>query len=336
MTEHVTLSRKELDRLQIMTRIAEKRLTRTRAAELLRMSERQVRRLYAAYQARGAAGLASAKRGRPSHRQLPQATRDRVVELIREHYTDFGPTFATEKLVEVHGLRVGVETVRLWMIEAGIWLPRSRRARRSYQPRERRACAGELVQIDGSRHAWFEDRGPGVSPEAQKINRERNMIRVQPLPIDAEIIPVHVVIGSQPKGKHSDVSCRKRPRGRISTVKDSRKTQGVGLVVAGLDRNEGAPSRTPPINGKGVGVNVTHQVTIDHHAIPTSRKGPARIRELHERFVDQIGCILDASQVLMCGRSWYFYGKADFIETDSCRVMKVDIASWARARELWI
>lgn len=163
MTEPVTLSRKELDRLQMMTRIAEKRLSRTRAAELLGMSERQVRRLYAAYVAHGPAGLASCKRGRPSHRRLPQATRDQVLGLIREHYGDFGPTFACEKLVEVHGLRIGVETVRLWMIEAGIWLSRSRRARRSYQPRERRACVGELVQIDGSRHAWFEDRGPACT-----------------------------------------------------------------------------------------------------------------------------------------------------------------------------
>lgn len=163
MTEHVTLSRKELDRLQMMTRIAEKRLTRKRAAELLGMSERQVRRLYAAYQTRGAAGLASIKRGRPSHRQLPQATRDRALELIRERYSDFGPTLACEKLVEIHELAVSVETLRLWMIEAGIWLPRSRRARRSYQPRERRACAGELVQIDGSRHAWFENRGPACA-----------------------------------------------------------------------------------------------------------------------------------------------------------------------------
>lgn len=163
MTEHVTLSRKELDRLQMMTRIAEKRLTRKRAAELLGMSERQVRRLYAAYRTCGAAALASAKRGRPSHRQLPQATRDRAVELVRERYGDFGPTFACEKLAEAHGLSVSVETLRLWMIEAGIWLPRSRRARRSYQPRERRACAGELVQIDGSRHAWFEDRGPACT-----------------------------------------------------------------------------------------------------------------------------------------------------------------------------
>ena len=79
MTEHVTLSRKELDRLQIMTRIAEKRLTRTRAGDLLRMCERQVRRLYGAYQTRGAAGLASAKRGGPSHRQLPQGASVRAI-----------------------------------------------------------------------------------------------------------------------------------------------------------------------------------------------------------------------------------------------------------------
>jgi hypothetical protein len=115
------------------------------------------------FQARGAAGLASAKRGRPSHRQLPRATRDCVLALVREHYSDFGPTFAREKLFEVHGLTIGVETLRLWMIQADIWIPRSRRARRSYQPRERRSCFGELVQIDGSRHAWFEDRGPACT-----------------------------------------------------------------------------------------------------------------------------------------------------------------------------
>ena len=160
MTEHLTLSHKELDRLQIMTRIAEKRLTRRRAAELLKLTERQVYRLYAAFEARGAAGLASAKRGRPSPRKLSWAVREQALGLIRERYSDFGPTLACEKLVELHGLTVSVETVRSWMVDAELWLPRCRRARRSYQPRERRACAGELVQIDGSRHAWFEDRGP--------------------------------------------------------------------------------------------------------------------------------------------------------------------------------
>jgi len=163
MTEYLTLSHKELDRLQILTRIADRRLSRRRAAELLKLTERQVYRLYAAFQARGAAGLASARRGRPSHRKIPAAVRERALALVREHYRDFGPTLACEKLVELHDLTVSVETVRSWMIEADIWLPRSRRARRSHQPRERRACLGELVQIDGSRHAWFEDRGPACT-----------------------------------------------------------------------------------------------------------------------------------------------------------------------------
>ena len=163
MTEHLTLSHKELDRLQILTRITDRRLTRRRAAELLKLTERQVYRLYAAFQARGAAGLACASRGRPSHRKISADVRERALALIRENYRDFGPTLACEKLVELHGLTVSVETVRSWMIEADLWLPRSRRARRSHQPRERRACAGELVQIDGSRHAWFEDRGPACT-----------------------------------------------------------------------------------------------------------------------------------------------------------------------------
>jgi hypothetical protein len=163
MTEHVTLSHEELDRLQIMTRIAERRLTQRHAGELLGVGERQIRRLYRAFKARGAAGLVSTKRGRPSHRQLPQETRCRALELIRAHYGDFGPTLAHEKLTENHGLTLSVETLRGWMITDGIWLPRARRARRSYPPRERRACRGELVQIDGCDHAWFEDRGPSCT-----------------------------------------------------------------------------------------------------------------------------------------------------------------------------
>jgi hypothetical protein len=150
----------ELDRLQVMTRIAERRLTRRRAAELLRLSERQVRRLYDAFATEGAASLASRRRGRPSGRRLAAATRDQAVTLIRERYADFGPTFAHQKLTEEHALTLSVETLRGWMIAAEIWVPRTQRARRSYPPRVRRACLGELVQIDGSDHAWFEDRGP--------------------------------------------------------------------------------------------------------------------------------------------------------------------------------
>ncbi len=151
---------KELDRLHVMTRIAERRLTRRRAAGLLRLSERQVRRLYQAFTRDGAAGLVSRRRGRPSARRLPHPTRERALALIRERYADFGPTFAHQKLTEEHALVLSVETLRGWMSAAGLWVPRAQRTRRSYPPRERRACLGELVQIDGSDHAWFEDRGP--------------------------------------------------------------------------------------------------------------------------------------------------------------------------------
>jgi hypothetical protein len=79
---------------------------------------------------------------------------------VRERYPDFGPTFAHQKLTEDHGLACSVETLRGWMTAAGLWVPRAQRTRRSQPPRPRRACLGELVQIDGSEHAWFEDRGP--------------------------------------------------------------------------------------------------------------------------------------------------------------------------------
>src|SRR5438094_475173 len=160
MAGPLTLSMKELDRLQVLTRIAERRLTRRRAAGLLQIGERQVRRLYRAFVQDGAAGLVSRRRGRPSARRLPAATQERALALIRERYADFGPTFAHQKLTEEHALVLSVETLRGWMSAAGLWVPRAQRARRSYPPRERRACLGELVQLDGSEHAWFEDRGP--------------------------------------------------------------------------------------------------------------------------------------------------------------------------------
>src|SRR6266699_2907224 len=109
---------------------------------------------------RRAPGATPLSRVRPSPRRLPAATQERALALIRERYADFGPTFAHQKLTEEHALVLSVETLRGWMSAAGLWVPRAQRARRSYPPRERRACLGELVQLDGSEHAWFEDRGP--------------------------------------------------------------------------------------------------------------------------------------------------------------------------------
>jgi transposase len=156
----VTLSMEELERLEVLTRLAERRLTQRRAAEQLGLSARQVRRLVRRFAAGGAAGLAARQRGRASNRRLSAATQERALALVRERYADFGPTFAQQKLTEEHEVACSVETLRSWMTAAGLWVPRTQRTRRSYPPRPRRACLGELVQLDGSDHAWFEDRGP--------------------------------------------------------------------------------------------------------------------------------------------------------------------------------
>ena len=108
--------------------------------------------------------MISKRRGRSSNRRKPEALRARALAIIRERYWDFGPTLAAEKLGELHGLVLGRETVRQWMIADGLWLDRKQRLKRVYQPRHRRDCVGELVQIDGCEHWWFEDRGPQCTP----------------------------------------------------------------------------------------------------------------------------------------------------------------------------
>jgi transposase len=138
----------------------EKRLTQKEAAQILQISVRQVKRLWRAYQERGAPGIASRRRGKPSNNRLDAGIVQQALDLIQEKYRDFGPTLAHEKLSEVHGLKLSRESVRRIMIEERIWKPRHAKRAPTHQMRERRACVGELVQIDGSEHAWFEDRGP--------------------------------------------------------------------------------------------------------------------------------------------------------------------------------
>src|SRR5215467_9498954 len=150
----------ELTRLEVLPDLDQKRLTTEAAARLLRLERRQVFRLLKAYRSEGPAGLISKRRGRRSNRRKPEALRRTVLAMIREWYRDFGPTLAAEKLREVHGIALGRETLRLWMIEAGLWLDRKQRRKRVHQPRSRRDCVGELVQVDGCEHWWFEDRGP--------------------------------------------------------------------------------------------------------------------------------------------------------------------------------
>ena len=157
--ELVTLSRKELDRLGVMKSLVEKRMTQRSAAERLRVCTRQVRRILSRFLLKGAAGLVSQKRGRPSNRCLAVGFREDVMEVIKKSYKDFKPTFAQEMLLECHGIKVSVSTLRKWMIDGGLHKVRRKHGGRIHQLRERRECFGDMVQIDGSHHHWFEDRG---------------------------------------------------------------------------------------------------------------------------------------------------------------------------------
>src|ERR1700676_3562870 len=152
--EPVAMSAREFDRLEVVRRILERSLTQRKAAELMGLCDRQVRRLVNAFEERGPAGLASGKRGRPSNRRLPAELKARAIALVRERYADFGPKLAHEKLEELHAVQVSRETLRSWLREAGIWLPQRERVLAAHQPRHRRECSGELVQIDGSDHDW--------------------------------------------------------------------------------------------------------------------------------------------------------------------------------------
>jgi len=150
----------ELSRLEVLRDLDQRRLPAEAAGQLLGLERRQVFRLLKAYRTEGPSGLISKRRGRRSNRRKPEGLRRAVLAMIRQWYWDFGPTLAAEKLREVHGITVGRETLRLWMIEAGIWADRKQRRKQVHQPRPRRECVGELVQVDGSEHWWFEDRGP--------------------------------------------------------------------------------------------------------------------------------------------------------------------------------
>ena len=153
------MSQRELTRLEVIQRVKQKTLKQRQAAELLSISVRQVKRLCKAYQANGAAGLISKRRGQPSNNRLLEKTINKARQLLRERYPDFGPTLAAEKLT-IEGVSLSVETVRQLLIGEGLWQAKAVRRPVIHQLRERRARFGELVQIDGSPHDWFEGRAP--------------------------------------------------------------------------------------------------------------------------------------------------------------------------------
>src|SRR4249920_1876871 len=153
------MSKQEFGRLDVLLRVQSGRLRVSDACVLIGLQRRQVFRLLRGLKQDGATSLLSKHRGKPSNHRLPAEVRMLALTIVRERYADFGPTLAAEKLAEHHGCSVSRETLRGWMIADGVWQDRRHRLPSPHQPRRRRECLGELVQIDGSEHAWFEDRG---------------------------------------------------------------------------------------------------------------------------------------------------------------------------------
>jgi helix-turn-helix protein len=159
------MSSRELERVEVMGRVANKSLKLLHAAEILRLSYRQVKRLWKIYRQGGAAGLKHGHAGRPSNRAKAEKFRRQVLRLVAKKYSGseeerFGPTLAAEHLAEEDGLLIDEETLRRWMLAEGLWT--RRRKRQAFRKRrERKPHFGELVQLDGSFHDWLEGRGPG-------------------------------------------------------------------------------------------------------------------------------------------------------------------------------
>lgn len=158
MEEVLNMTERELHRINVIQQLNDKRISQVKAAEILHLSDRQIRNLLQAFQRNGPQGLISKRRGKPSNRAFGKDYELKVVSLILDHYEDFGPTFAREKLVENHGLDISVESVRKLMIKYNLHVPKKKR-RVLHQSRQRRENFGELIQIDASIHEWFEDRG---------------------------------------------------------------------------------------------------------------------------------------------------------------------------------
>jgi len=154
----ISMSMKETERIVIMNNLVAKRIKQKHASRQLGISVRQAQRMVKRYKQEGIAGLIHKSRGRVGNRAMSQEKKDQIVLLIQQQYSDFGPTLTAEKLAERHGISVSEEKVRLLMIQEGLWKTKQRKHITIHTYRERRSCVGELVQLDGSPHRWFEER----------------------------------------------------------------------------------------------------------------------------------------------------------------------------------
>ena len=154
------MSRKEIKRYQVIRKVLDKQIKQKEVAEYFRLSPRQVRRIVKRVKEQGEQGIIHGLRGKEGNRKTVVSFKRKVLELYQKNYWDFGPTLATEKLLEREGIKVCDETLRLWLIKEGLRDHKKRSAPKERSRRERKEHFGQMVQMDGSHHDWLEGRGP--------------------------------------------------------------------------------------------------------------------------------------------------------------------------------
>ena len=259
--ETIALTQRALHRLKVIEAVTDRRLTQAAAGGQLGITARQVKRLVAAYRADGAAGLVSRRIGQPSNRRIKESLRETIRALLVARYPDFGPTLAQEKLLEVHQIEVSIETVRQLQVELGLWKPKRRKAARAFQLRERRGRFGELIQIDGSPHAWFEGRGPRCTLIVFIDDATGRLVQLAFAPSETTAVYMgvlrrHLEQYGRPVALYSD----RHSIFRINQVEPANgaTTTQFGRALAGLEI-EAIHARTPQAKGRVERANQTLQ-----------------------------------------------------------------------------
>jgi transposase InsO family protein len=278
MEEVFTMSKKELERHQIISAVKNKQITQIKAANLLDISTRQVRNILTKYIKNGSQALISKKRGKRGNNSYDDTFKSKTLKLIEEKYQDFGPTLAAEKLLENHQIKISNETLRTWMIEKNLWIPKQRK-KAKHRLRHRKECYGELIQVDGSHHDWFEGRREKcvlIVFIDDATSRITSLYFAEGESLNAyfKALEHHIVKHGIPKQIYSDrfsvfQSCKEEEKGTLTQFKYALKLLNISHITA----------QTPQAKGRVERVNQTLQ---DRLVKEMRLKGISTIEEANE------------------------------------------------------
>ena len=253
--EVIQMSQKEVDRLDIVQKVESKLLSQKDGAKQLNITTRQMRRIQYCYRHEGAAGLVSKHRGRKSNNKFSDDFKLKIITIIKKHYRDFGPKFAHEKLTEIHGEKLSIESLRQIMIEYNLWHPKITKTQKIFQRRTPRSRFGELIQIDGSPHDWFEGRSDTCTLIVFIDDATSKITFMQFFPTEdtqgyMTVIKQHLLKYGRPVSLYSDKHSIFNPNNKYSKASDAHtqfhramKTLNIELILAKTPQAKGRVER---------------------------------------------------------------------------------------------